>query len=306
MATPLTADRFLAALRGEQLDVVEVGNWRTHNRKGHGAWGPMHGVMIHHTVTEGTGNSVRLCRDGHATLPGPLCHGVIDKAGRIHLVGYGRANHAGLGDDDVLRAVLAEQPLPADNEANTDGNSRFYGFECINLGDGRDPWPEQQVEATARAAAALCRAHGWGARSVIGHSEWQPGKVDPRGPIGRLDGPPLTMDRIRTRVAELLAATPGRPSPPPRPRPPYAPPPFPIGLAPGKATPSARGLQRALKAAGFMAKNVVESDNYGPSTQTSVARFHNAHPAYRAIGTAYDPAIGTRGWAFLHRLAHGK
>ncbi|MGW7416143.1 peptidoglycan recognition protein family protein [Streptomyces sp. NPDC054863] len=307
MATPLTADRFLAALRGEQLDVVEVGTWRTHNRQGHGAWGPMHGVMIHHTVTEGTGNSVRLCRDGHSTLPGPLCHGVIDKAGRIHLVGYGRANHAGLGDDDVLRAVLAEQPLPADNEANTDGNSRFYGFECINLGDNRDPWPEQQVEATARAAAALCRAHGWGARSVIGHSEWQPGKVDPRGPIGRTGGPALTMDRIRTRVAELLTAKPSKPSPPPtRPTPPYAPPPFPIGLAPGKATPSARTLQRALKAAGFMPKTIAEADTYGPATQAAVGRFHNVHPAYRAIGKAYDPAIGTRGWAALHRLAYGK
>lgn len=40
MATPLTASTFLAALRGEQLDVVEVDSWRTHNRAGHGAWGP--------------------------------------------------------------------------------------------------------------------------------------------------------------------------------------------------------------------------------------------------------------------------
>src|SRR5690606_39509846 len=32
MATPLSAARFLAALKAEGLTVVEVGNWRTHNR----------------------------------------------------------------------------------------------------------------------------------------------------------------------------------------------------------------------------------------------------------------------------------
>ncbi|MEU8889616.1 N-acetylmuramoyl-L-alanine amidase [Streptomyces sp. NPDC048442] len=200
MAKPLSANTFLSVLRAEGVRVVEVGNWRTHNRNHKGAWGPVHGVMIHHTVTRGTAATVRICRDGYAGLPGPLCHGVIAKNGTVHLVGYGRANHAGLGDDDVLRAVIAERTLPADNEANTDGNARFYGFECENLGDGSDPWPAAQVNAIVRASAALVRAHGWGKdgnTSVIGHSEWQPGKVDPRGPgIGMAD--------VRRRVAERL------------------------------------------------------------------------------------------------------
>jgi hypothetical protein len=215
MAEPLSATRFLAAIRGEGVRVVEVGKWRTHNRNSRGPWGPVHGVMIHHTVTTGTTRSVALCRNGHATLPGPLCHGVIDKTGTVHLVGHGRANHAGSGDDDVLTAVIAERDqLPPDNETNTDGNRHFYGFECINLGDGRDPWPEAQVEAIARTAAGICRAHGWGADSVIGHSEWQPGKVDPRGPIGDRNGPALTMDRIRARVEQLLDADPDDTEPP--------------------------------------------------------------------------------------------
>jgi hypothetical protein len=202
MAPPLSADCFLAALKAEGVRVVEVGDWRTHNRNSVGAWGPVHGVMIHHTVTSGTDTSVRICRDGYAGLPGPLCHGVITKDGRVHLVGYGRTNHAGLGDDDVLKAVIAETPLPADNEANTDGNARFYGWEAVNLGDGEDPWPTEQIEAIVRASAALLRAHGWnkdgsGVISVIGHSEWQPGKVDPRGPG-------ITMPDIRARIAERL------------------------------------------------------------------------------------------------------
>ncbi|MDX2538574.1 peptidoglycan recognition protein family protein [Streptomyces scabiei] len=217
MADPLSASAFLAALKAEGVRVVEVGAWRTHNRNSKGAWGEMHGVMVHHTVTKGTANTVSICRDGYAGLPGPLCHGVVAKDGAIHLVGYGRANHAGSGDGDVLRAVIGEKSLPTPNQADTDGNARFYGFECENLGDGQDPWPAVQVEAMVRAAAALCRAHGWGKdgdTSVIGHKEWQPGKVDPRGPG-------VSMPDIRKRVAERLehpaSWSPGTTPPAPKP-----------------------------------------------------------------------------------------
>jgi hypothetical protein len=209
MATPLSADRFLQALLDEGLHVVQVGDWRTHNRNSKGPWGPVNGVMIHHTVTSGTAATVKLCRDGHSALPGPLCHGVIAKDGAVHLVGYGRANHAGLGDPDVLAAVVAERAAPADNEATVDGNRHFYGFECENLGDGKDPWPAAQLLAIEKVAAAICRAHGWDRRSVIGHLEWQPGKVDPRG---------FTMASMRDRVEKRLGAkttpTPPKPTPP--------------------------------------------------------------------------------------------
>jgi hypothetical protein len=122
---------------------------------------------------------------------------VIAKDGTVYLVGNGRANHAGLGDGDVLQAVIQEQPLPQDNEADTDGNRYFYGFEAINLGDNEDPWPPEQVDAIVRVSAALCRTHEWTYRSVIGHLEWQPGKVDPRGPG-------ISMGGIRSQVLERL------------------------------------------------------------------------------------------------------
>ncbi|MFB7554422.1 N-acetylmuramoyl-L-alanine amidase [Streptomyces brevispora] len=195
MSSPMSASTFLAALKNEGLTVVQVGDWRTHNRSHKGSWGPVNGVMIHHTATKGTDATVRICRDGRTGLPGPLCHGVITKDGRVHLVGHGRTNHAGLGDGDVLRAVIAEKGLPPDNEADTDGNQYFYGFECENLGDGEDPWPDVQLEAIAKAAAAVCRHHGWTSRSVIGHLEWQPGKVDPRG---------FTMASMRARIHDCL------------------------------------------------------------------------------------------------------
>jgi hypothetical protein len=195
MATPLSASRLVKILRDEGLTVHEVRTWRTHHRNSKGAWGPINGVMIHHTVTEGTDGSVKLCYEGRSDLPGPLCHGVIDKKGEVHLVGNGRANHAGLGDGDVLRAVVVERKLPHDDQADTDGNRHFYGFECINLGNGNDPWPEAQLLAIEKVSAAICRAYGWTQRSVIGHLEWQPGKVDPRG---------FSMDTMRDRIGKRL------------------------------------------------------------------------------------------------------
>jgi len=195
MASPMSAGGFLDGLRVEGVTVDEVGDWEHHNRNHKGPWGPVHGVMIHHTVTKGSERTVEICRDSRQNLPGPLCHGVITKDGTVHLVGYGRANHAGLGDDDVLRAVIAEKALPHDKEANTDRNRHFYGFECENLGDGEDPWPEAQPATIEKVAAAICRYRGWSERSVIGHLEWQPGKVDPRG---------STMAWLRERVRDRL------------------------------------------------------------------------------------------------------
>ncbi|CAM5468983.1 peptidoglycan-binding protein [Streptomyces aurantiogriseus] len=214
MAKPLSADQFLAVLKRSGVRVVEHGNWRTHNRNHKGAWGPVHGVMVHHTGPHATESAmVELCRTGYTSLPGPLCHGVIDRSGTVHLVGYGRANHAGSGDDDVLEAVIAEKPLTPDNEANTDGNSHFYGFECINTGGGQT-WPEVQLDAMHKVSAALCQAHGWSERSVIGHKEWQPGKPDPAG---------ISMDGFRTAVAKYLDGKPPSSTPPTENKPEYAP-----------------------------------------------------------------------------------
>ncbi|MFF6789317.1 peptidoglycan-binding protein [Streptomyces filamentosus] len=218
MATPLSADRFLAALRAEGVTVVEHPGWRGHHRNHTGAWGPVAGVMIHHTVSSGTTSSVALCFDGYDGLPGPLCHGVIAKDGTVHLVSDGRANHAGGGDPSVLRAVVTEAygdrpPAPREHQGSpgaVDGNSRFYGFECVNLGDGADPWPAAQLDAIERVSAALCRAHGWGARSVIGHREWSDWKSDPRG---------FGMPGMRDRVQKRLGAAPAGKPPAARPAP---------------------------------------------------------------------------------------
>lgn len=201
MAAPLSASAFLKALHEEGVKVVEVGEWRTHNRNHMGEWGPVNGVMIHHTASSGTGDSVKICRDGRPGLPGPLCHGVIAKDGVVHLVGWGRANHAGGGDPQVLKHVIAEDyderpPKPTRGNADgIDGNAHFYGFECINKGDGDDPWTKAQLEAIERVSAAICRTHKWTEKSVIAHLEWSMDKIDPRG---------FGMPDMRKRIAKRL------------------------------------------------------------------------------------------------------
>ncbi|MFC8494701.1 peptidoglycan-binding protein [Streptomyces sp. NPDC057235] len=283
MATPLSADRLLAALRAEGVSVVEHPGWRTHNRNHKGPFGPVHGVMIHHTVTKGTATTVRICHDGYAGLPGPLCHGVIAKDGTVHLLSAGRANHAGPGDGDVLQAVIAERPAPTDDEADTDGNRYFYGFECENLGDGKDPWPDVQLEAIERAAAAICRAYGWGERSVIGHLEWQPGKTDPKG---------FSMSSMRTRIAERLGDA--VPEPPKKPTPPTpAPvkrPPFPgrSVFALGQSSPAIEALGRQLVKRGFGRHyRVGPSRQWGEADRLNVRDFQRSHPQLRGDADGY-------------------
>lgn len=204
MARPMTARQFHAALLSEGLKVEEVGGWRKHNRnRGPGGvrrgWGPLNGVMIHHTASAEEGIT-DMCRKGRAGLPGPLAHGVIHKDGVVTLVGWGRANHAGLGDARALAAVIAEAAKhPKPGPGSVDGNSRFVGFECVNLGDGGDEWPDEQVEAIVLASAAVCRFYGWTANSVIGHREWTNQKIDPAG---------IRMRMVRDEVGKALAAGP--------------------------------------------------------------------------------------------------
>ncbi|MGW7195556.1 peptidoglycan-binding protein [Streptomyces chryseus] len=275
MAAPMTATQLVTALKEEGLVVEHVGDWRTHNRNHKGPWGPVHGVMIHHTVTSGETKTVRLCQHGYPGLPGPLCHGVIAKSGTIHLVGYGRTNHAGLGDDDVLEAVVGERALPPDNESNTDGNRYFYGFECENLGDGEDPWPEAQLDSIERACAAICRHHDWEPGAAIGHLEWQPGKIDPRG---------FSMDTMRERIGTRLDNQ-TKPPVKPKPRPPF---PGRAAFGPGKNNVHIKRLGEQLVRKGYARHyRLGPSRTWGEADRRNVQAFQRAHPQLRADADGY-------------------
>lgn len=194
MATPLSADRLLAALKSEGVRVVEHVGWRTRNRNHRGPWGGVNGVVIHHTAGR---DSLRLVIEGTADLPGPLCHTHLSKSGLATMVGHGRANHAGTFAQNAHDAVVGEtgtHPRP-DRSEPVDGNAHYYGIEIENLGDGNDPYPPAQYDAAVRWAAAICRAHGWTEHSVIGHKEGTRRKIDPS----------FDMNRFRAAVRERLA-----------------------------------------------------------------------------------------------------
>ncbi|MGW6848999.1 peptidoglycan-binding protein [Streptomyces virginiae] len=292
MAVPFSPDRLVSILRAEGVRVVEVDEWRTHNRNHRGSFGPINGVMIHHTVSSGTESSVRLCYDGYDELPGPLCHGVIAKDGTVYLISSGRANHAGGGDGRVLSAVVAEQSLPATSKHEgspgaVDGNSAFYGFECINLGDGRDPWPDEQLDAIERTSAAICRAYGWSAASVIGHKEWSDWKSDPRG---------WSMDDMRERIDRRLGRTPEQPKPTPPPTTQYAP--FP-GVGWFKANPRSpliTAMGRRLVAVGCSRYSQGPGPQWTESDRQSYAAWQR-HLNYS--GDDADGWPGPSSWAAL-------
>jgi hypothetical protein len=194
MAVPLTADQLIAALVAEGVNVAQRAGWRTHNRNHIGPWGPVNGVVIHHTAGV---DSLEFCWSGSSTLPGPVCHTHLAKSGLATMVGHGRVNHAGTFAENAHTAVVLEaavHPRP-DGVEPVDGNRHYYGIEIENRGDGKDPYPAEQYGTAVRWAAAICRAHGWSAHSVIGHKEGTRRKIDPS----------FDMDVFRDAVAARLA-----------------------------------------------------------------------------------------------------
>ena len=301
MAAPMTASQRLAADTAEGLTVHQHPGWKTHNRDTATGktFGPVVGVLIHHTAGH---DDRELCFNGRPGLPGPLCHDWLGKTTGLWALGHGRTNHAGLVDGDVVRALMLEQVLlPKDDEADTDGNDLLYGLEIENRGDGQDPYPVAQYRQAVLWAAARCRFHGWSERSVAGHKEVQPGKVDPS----------FDMDVFRTDVRRQLAVKPGAtlpvPPTPSRPR---------VDLSrlvqAAKADPPAwQGhvtymagvnlVEAALVAEKLLAKRYAGDGSYGSSTRDAYAQWQ------RRLGNSGTAADGVPGMTSLKKLGakHG-
>lgn len=295
MATPLSADRLLAVLKAEGLTVHEHAGWRTHERDDETGkpFGPVVGVLIHHTAGHG---DREVCFNGRTGLPGPLCHGWLGKTEGLWLLSAGRANHAGLVDGDVVRALMAESsPLPRDDHADTDGNDCLYGLEIENLGNGVDQYPVSQYTQAVLWAAAICRAHGWSEKSVAGHKEVQPGKVDPS----------FDMDAFRADVKRQLAVG-GQPvTPTPTPSKPR------VDLSrlvsAAKTDPkAAQGhvtymagtnlVEAALVKLGYLAKSYAGDGSFGSRTVDAYARWQ------RSMGYSGTAADGIPGMTSLKKL----
>lgn len=166
------------ACRKSGLTVVEVPGWET---RGHGPMSDVLGIVAHHTATSNAASgdypSLRVVRDGHSSLPGPLSQLGLGRSGTVYVIAAGRCYHAG----------------PADSIAYT--NSYAIGIEAED--DGYGQMPDDQYDAYVR----LCKAldDHYGTQAVRGHKEIAV-------PPGRKVDPVFDMSGFRRRVAGATAA----------------------------------------------------------------------------------------------------
>jgi peptidoglycan hydrolase-like protein with peptidoglycan-binding domain len=174
-------------LHSAGLKVAEVAGWRT---RGHGDVGAIRGVICHHTGGADASHGVMPTlhtlvngREGDAKTPplsGPLAQLGLARDGTYYVVAAGRANHAG----------------PGSWRGCTTGNTSFIGIEAENTGRG-EPWPDVQIDAYRRGAAAILKRIGAGADDCCGHKEYAL-------PKGRKNDPTLDMDQFRAAVAAIM------------------------------------------------------------------------------------------------------
>lgn len=155
-------------LRAEGLEVREMQGWLN---RGHGDFGPIWGVMAHHT---GSDNASPESIAFHPSLG--LCSQIhLARDGKVTLCGVGVAWHAGAGEWPGI--------------ANNNANAVTIGIEAANSG-GRasDPlvhrsiWPDAQYDAYVKTVAAILRRLGHDSSRLIAHKEWagrSQGKYDP-------------------------------------------------------------------------------------------------------------------------------
>lgn len=231
--------------------------------------------------------------------------------------------HVCVDNNSAVRCVADSDRAWHAPGANSDGlGIELAGYARQSRAEWLDQYSKGVLDQAAKVVAGWCQKHSIPARKLT-VAELKAGK---RGIVGHRDvsaayrqtdhsdpGPSFPWDFFLSRVNAFMSPkkpspAPSKPAPSPaKPKPPkYVPPAFPKGLRPNSSKPSAKSLQRALKAAGFMNKSVAEADNYGPQTQRGVALFHQKHPQYAAKGSAWDVAIGPKGWAALNTLAYGK
>lgn len=180
MATPKDIiGKVAEELASAGIKVTFVEGWETRARPGD--FTPR-GLVCHHTAGPAAGEypslaTVRDGRGGDDPLPGPLAQFGLGRSGQVFVIAAGKANHAGPGEFRGLS-----------------GNNSVWGIEAENTGLGQ-PWPDVQLDAYARLAAALARHTGFTSDLVAAHREWTPFKIDPAG---------IDMDDFRARIAQIL------------------------------------------------------------------------------------------------------
>lgn len=169
------------------LKVAVEPGWES---RGRAEMGNVLGVMCHATGGPRQGNmpSLHTLVHGRADLPGPLAQLGLGRDGAFYVIAAGRCNHAGVGEWLGIST----------------GNNSFIGIEAENTGRGDEPWPDVQMDAFRRGAAALLVHVGRSAEFCAGHKEYA-------RPAGRKVDPAFDMAAFRQQVAQLMARGPSVP-----------------------------------------------------------------------------------------------
>lgn len=250
-------------LEAAGLKIALVPGWE---ERGRGNVGQILGVICHHTAGPKDGNmpSLRTLVEGRSDLPGPLSQLGLGRDGTWYVIAAGKANHAGAGNWKGLTA----------------GNTNFIGIEAENTGlAGDSPWPEVQMKAYSRGAAAILKHIGRPVDFCAGHKEYAL-------PPGRKPDPNFDMNAFRQSVSAIMNGT----APPPVLIPAVEP--APSGGAPARPTlrrdasgEFVRQLQQKL--------GLTVDGSFGPKTEAAVRVFQ------RSRGLVPDGIVGPKTWAIL-------
>jgi N-acetylmuramoyl-L-alanine amidase/AmpD protein len=98
-------------------------------------------IVVHHTAGPNLVGTVRWFENPESQVS---AHFTVGKDGSIvqHVSTFDRAWHAGASRDHLGRENL---------------NHFSIGIEMVNVGDGKDPWPKEQVEVVGFLIAAMKR-----------------------------------------------------------------------------------------------------------------------------------------------------
>ena len=237
------------------LEVVFEPGWKRRGASGGAQMKTVAGVLWHHDVAPRTGiYPLRaMLRDGRKGLSGPLCHIGFDRNGVVHVVGAGKANHAGTGSvPGVVR---------------NGGNTRLIGIEMTSAGTRPWDWTDAQLRQMPLLGAALNDIFGLTASKHWAHYEYSNGgKIDPAGLPGAMPG-------LRSRIAAVrFGGVPGPGTSAPRPSSP-ADPAKPWTTSPRVNAMSAaevRAIQTELVGAGYSVGSYGVDGSYGDGTGTAV------------------------------------
>ena len=172
-------------LRAFGVKVVEAPSWKLY---GHGDFGAIQGIMVHHI---GSNKYHWSNIQRHPTLG--LCSQIhLSREGVATLVGAGIAWHAGRG---------SHPGWPTNN-----ANAVSIGIEAES--DGVSAWPKAELEAYYRICAAILWFLGKRAtpQTLLAHWEYSrgaQGKWDPGAGNGR-SGDVMNMNLFRSRVNQII------------------------------------------------------------------------------------------------------